>query len=273
MRKLFLIIFVIAGPLGCASSKVAAPASVSTQSGIPLGGIPFAAYVPATVEDTPQFQILKALVEADGYPYSHYETGKGLAVYGKKGGASRWWGSKDEGLKRIPGGDESKAYYVTWDQYFRAFSDMHRMCFEDENVREIKNVVDQIVIDTDYDYPQLFRAPNGAQWEFHPDVKYKGVCDDYANLVIEKVSGLPGVEKVVKISSRIGNHAWNEIWLTNGRVLYCDATWYDTNGYQRDSRTGNYVIDHEPHYFPVMFTFSKDLFSLGRTHYGWGDAR
>jgi len=273
MSKLFLIIFVIAGLLGCASSKVTAPASVSTQPGIQPGGIPFAAYVPATVEDTPQFQILKALVEADGYPYSHYEIGRGLMVWGKRGNSSRGWGSEDEGIMRIPGGDQSKAYYVTWDQYFKAFSDMHRICFEDEVVREIKKVVDQIVLDTDYDYTQLYRPPNGAQWVFHQDVKNKGVCDGYTDLVVEKVSALPGVDRVVKITSSIGNHAWNEIWLTDGRILYCDSTWYDTNGYHVDARTGNYIVDHEPHYFPTMFTFDKELFSLGRTHYAWGDAR
>ncbi|MDR2701046.1 MAG: hypothetical protein LBB72_01280 [Spirochaetaceae bacterium] len=230
-------------------------------------------YVPPTVEDTPQFKMLKAKVEADGYTYSHYETGTGLIVWGKRGNSGKGHGSKDEGMMRIPGGDRSKAYYVTWDQYFTAFSAMHKACFEDANVRRIKEVIDQIVLDTDYDYPALFLAPNGAKWEFHPNVKYKGVCDDYANLVIQKVSGLAGVKKVVKVSSRIGNHAWNEIHLNDGRILYCDSTWYDTNGYYVDPKTGNYVIEHEPHYMPTMLTFDKKLFSLGRTHYDWGDAR
>jgi len=205
-------------------------------------------YVPPTVEDTPQFKRLKTKVEADGYAYSHYETGAGLAVFGKRDNSRKWYGSKDEGIMSIPGSDMSKAYYVTWDQYFTAFSDMHKECFKDANVRKIKEVVDQIVLDTDYNYPALFRAPNGAKWVFHPDVKYKGVCDDYANLVIQKVSGLPGVRKVVKISSRIGNHAWNEIRLNDGRIIYCDSTWYDTNNYYVDQETGNYIIDHEPNY-------------------------
>jgi hypothetical protein len=230
-------------------------------------------YIPATVEDTPQFKMLKVKVENDGYTYSHFETGTGIAVYGKRGNSTKWYGDKNEGMMRIPGGDRSKAYYVTWDQYFSAFSEMHKACFEDINVREIKAVVDQIVLETDYDYAQLYRAPNGAQWVFHPETKYKGVCDDYSNLVIQRVARLAGVKKVIKVSSRIGNHAWNEIHLNDGRIIYCDSTWYDTNGYSLDQRTGNYIVDHEPHYMPTMFTFDKRLFSLGRTHYDWGDAR
>jgi len=254
-------ILIIASLLGCTSNKIVhSPKSQSK-------------YIPATVEDTPQFKRLKAMVEADGFPYSHYEIGEGLIVWGKRGGESIGWGDKDEGMKHIPGNDESKAYIVTWDQYFKAFSDMHKICFEDTNVREIKKVIDQLVLDTDYDYSQLYRPPGGAQWVFHPNIKNKGVCDGYADLVSEKVSGLPGVEKVIKISSRIENHAWNEIWLTDGRILYCDSTWYDTNGYHVDSKTGNYIVDHEPHYDPTMFTFSKELFSIGRTHYAWRDAR
>jgi hypothetical protein len=230
------------------------------------------------VEDTPHFKRLKALVEADGFPYSHYETGLGLAVHGRKklpngGWSRRNWGKADEGLIRMPGGDPGKAYAVTWDQYFKAFSDMHRFCFEDENIRKIKEAIDQIVLETDYDYPQLLRLPAGAQWVFHPDVKYKSVCDGYADLVTDRVLSLTGVEKIIKVSSRIGNHAWNEIWLNDGMILYCDSTWYDTNGYSVDPKTGNCIIDHEPHYFPTMLTFDKELFSLGGTHYAWGDAQ
>ncbi|MCL2265567.1 MAG: hypothetical protein FWC22_05940 [Treponema sp.] len=231
-------------------------------------------YIPPSVEDTPEFKRLKVMVEADGYPYSHYETGVGLIVWGKRSdGSGKGWGSKNEGIVRIPGNDQNKAYTITWTQYFLAFSEMHKACFEDINVRKIKEAVDQIVRDTDYDYANLFKAPGGAKWVFHPDVKNKGVCDDYANLVTEKVSGLPGVSKVTKVSSRTGNHSWNEIHLTDGRIIYCDATWYDTNGYNKDPKTGNYIIDHEPHYMPTMFTFNKELFSLGKTHYEWGDAK
>ena len=241
------------------------------------GTIPGQEYIPPTVEDTPLFQRYKALVEADGFPYSHYETGIGLAVHGRinypgGGWSGKSWGRANEGITRIPGGDSNKAYVVTWDQYFKAFSDMHKFCFENETVRSIKKAVDQIVLETDYDYPQLFRTPAGTQWVFHPDVKYKSVCDGYANMVADRVSGIPGVEKVLKISSRIGNHAWNEILLSDGRVLYCDATWYDTNSYNVDPKTGNYIIEHEPWYFPTMLTFDKELFSLGGTHYAWGDA-
>ena len=259
MRKLIVQVLVTVGILTSASV-------FASNNNAPKSG-----YVPAKVEDTPQFKKLKALVEADGYSYSHYEVGEGLVVWGKRDGASKGKGSKNQGIKRIPSGDTNKAYFVTWAQYFKAFSDMHRICFEDENVRKIKSVIDQLVLDTDYDYSQIYDLPAGTQWVFHPGVKYLGVCDEYSNLVIQKVSGLPGVNKAVKVSSGIGNHAWNEIWLNDGRILFCDATWYDTNNYYVDPKTGNYIIEHTPEYMPTMFTFDIALFSLGGTHYNWGD--
>ena len=266
MNKPIITIFIALILFGCASSA-------NNNAQIDATDAKVVEYIPPTVEDTPEFQRLKALVEADGYPYTHYEVGEGLIVWGRRNGAGRGWGSKNEGIKRITGGDSSKTYTISWEQYFKAFSEMHKICFEDKNVREIKKVIDQIVLETDYDYPRLFKAPGGAQWVFHPDVKYKAVCDDYSKFVVERVTGLPGVEKVLHVSSRIGNHAWNEIWLKNGRVLYCDATWYDTNGYNLDQKTGNYIIDHKPHYMPTMLTFNKELFSLGGTHYAWGDVK
>jgi len=287
-RLIILFTFLILLIFGCATITTASTAS-NTHNDIPKtentaapGRIISSTttaqerlpYVPPTVEDTPEFKRLKALVEADGFPYSHYETGAGLIVWGRKSnGSGRGWGDKNNGIKRIPGNDQSKAYFITWNQYFKAFSDMHRACYESDTVREIKRVIDKLVLEMDYDYPKLFRLQGGARWVFHPDVKYKGVCDDYASHVVEKVSVIPGVNRVIKVSSRIGNHAWNEIWLNDGRVLYCDATWYDTNGYRVDSATGNYIIDHVPHYLPTMLTFDRELFTLGRTHYAWGDAR
>jgi len=260
MYKTIAVILASLALFGCASSSRVPDAVIETEYALPR------------VEDTPHFQRLKALVEADGYTYTHYEIGAGLVVWGTLNRSNKGYGSKDEGIRRIPAGDVSKAYYVSWDQYFMAFSDMHKICFDEKNVREIKRVVDQLVLETDYDYSRLFKLPGGAQWVFHPDAKYLGLCDDYSDLVYDRVSGLPGVRAVYKVSSRIGNHSWNEILLEDGRIIYLDATWYDTNGYHIDPKSGNYIVEHDPHYMPTMFTFDRELFSLGGTHYEWEDA-
>jgi len=257
--KAIAVILVSFALFGCASSSRVPDTFIETE------------YTPPKVEDTPHFQRLKTLLETDGYTYTHYEIGAGLVVWGTLNRTNKGYGSKDEGIRRIPG-DVSKAYYISWDQYFMAFSDMHKICFDEKNIREIKRVVDQLVLDTDYDYSRLYKLSDGAQWVFHPGVKYFGVCDDYADLVYEKLSGLPGVSEIYKVSSAIGNHSWNEILLDDGRIIYLDATWYDTNGYYVDPKSGNYIVEHDPHYMPTMFTFDKDLFSLGGTHYNWGDA-
>jgi hypothetical protein len=262
MYKITAVILVSFTLFGCASTNRVYDNSIEIET----------EYILPKVEDTPHFQRLKALLEADGYTYTHYEIGAGLVVWGTLNRTNRGYGSKDEGIRRIPGGDAGKSYYVSWDQYFMAFSDMHKICFDERNIREIKRVVDQLVLETDYDYSRLFRPSGGARWVFHPDTKYLGLCDDYSDLVYEKLSGLAGVSEIYKVSSVIGNHSWNEILLDDGRVIYLDATWYDTNGYYVDP-TGNYVVEHTPQYMPTMFTFDRDLFSLGGTHYDWGDAQ
>ena len=263
MFKIFVLVLTSLYLLGCASSEKVADDNTQWQ--------PSQTYYPPKVEDTPYFQRLRKLVEADGFLYNRYETGTGLIVWGSRARASKGYGNKDEGIKRLPAGDASKAYYISWAQYFSAFSELHKISFEDETVREIKRAVDKIVLETDYDYASLYTLPGGSKWVFSPGVLL-GTDDDYTNSVIEKVSVIPGVKEVKKVSSSSGNHSWNEVVLNDNRVLFIDAAWYDTNGYSVDSSTGNYIVDNTPHYFPTMFTFDKELFSLGRTHYGWGDA-
>ncbi|MDR0503198.1 MAG: hypothetical protein LBH16_07745 [Treponema sp.] len=228
-------------------------------------------YIAPKTEDTPHFQILKASLEADGYAYTHYETGAGLVVWGAKNGESKGYGSKDEGIIRIPNDDVDKAYFISWDQYFAAFSQMHRACSEDEIIRDIKKTVDQLVLETDYDYSRVYGLPDGAKWVFHRDTKMMCLGDEYVNLVVDRVTGLRGVKEVAKVLSLNGEHSWNEILLQDGSIIYLDALWYDTSGFYLDSY-GNYMVDHVPQYMPVMFTFDRDLFSIGDTHYNWRDA-
>jgi len=247
------------GLSGCASVKKTAETETAAKS----------AYTAPKVEDTPYFIILKTSLEADGFSYTHYETGTGLVLWGVKNGENRGYGSKDEGIIRIPNDDVEKAYFVSWDQYFSAFSQMHKACFENENVREIKKAVDKLVLEADYDYSRIYGLPDDAKWIFHRDTKIMALNDEYVNLVIERTAGLKGIKEGAKIFSPAGEHSWNEILLEDGRIIYIDSVWYDTNGFYLDS--GNYMVDHIPQYMPVMFTFDRDLFNIGGTHYSWGD--
>jgi len=263
MPKILVLIFILFCLLGCASSNNVTDEEVEYK--------PERVYSPPKVEDTPHFKRLRALLEADGFTYDRYEIGQGLIVWGTRGRATKGYGNKDEGIRRLPAGDASKAYLINWAQYFRAFSETHRACFDDEIVNEIKKVVDKIALETDYDYARLYSLPSGNKWVYDPNVLYLGTSDDYTNFVIQKVAAVPGVKEVNRVSSAFGSHSWNEILLEDDRVLYLDAAWYDTNGYHIDSATGNYIVDHIPHYFPTMLTFDKEIFSLGGTHYSWGD--
>jgi len=264
MPKVVVLILILLCLLGCASSnRVTDDEDLNKTERV---------YYPPKVEDTPHFKRLRALLEADGFTYERYEIGQGLIVWGSRGRATKGYGNKDEGIRRLPAGDASKAYLINWAQYFRAFSETHRACFDNETVNEIKKVVDKIALETDYDYARLYSLPGGNKWVYDPNVLYLGINDDYTNFVIQKVAAVPGVKEVNRVSSAYGNHSWNEIVLDDEQVLFFDAAWYDTNGYHIDSATGNYIVDHVPHYFPTMLTFDKELFSLGGTHYSWGDA-
>lgn len=116
--------------------------------------------------------------------------------------------------------------------------------------REIERVVLQIATEYDYDFYGAYRRI----------VKYrdvnvkKAVCDGYADAVLGAFINHPLVAKVEKWSGH--NHAWNVIVLKDGRRLYCDTTWYDSNVIDDEG----YVV-HIPKQNPVDLTFDIDEFN------------
>jgi hypothetical protein len=147
---------------------------------------------------------------------------------------------------------------------------------KDPVFKEIEKVVLQIATEYDYDYYGAYRKTVKYR---DPNVK-KAVCDGYADATVRALRNHPLVSTVEKWTSSIGGHAWNVIVLKDGRRLYCDATWYDSNGVDDEG----YVI-HIPAQNPVDLTFDKNEFNTGggaintatgkllAVHFAWNDAK
>jgi len=99
-----------------------------------------------------------------------------------------------------------------------------------------------------------------------------GVCEVYASLVKEVLT--KAGYKAEKWGSSRGSHAWNQVVMPNGKILYIDATWYDDcyeNHPTQKSTDGD-------GYAPWYITYNKSFFEHGylgtiNMHGGWPDAR
>jgi hypothetical protein len=96
-----------------------------------------------------------------------------------------------------------------------------------------------------------------------------GVCDGYARQVVQVLTNAG--YKAEKWSSRIGAHAWCQVIMSNGKILYIDATWYD-NCYENHPTSKN-----QEAYSPYYITYNKSFFEHGyrgtiNMHGGWPDA-
>lgn len=121
---------------------------------------------------------------------------------------------------------------------------------KDEAFCEVEKVVKKIAEEYEYD----FKGAYGVEAKYRtPEVK-KASCGEYADVVSNSFKGHPFVDHVEK--HIYGNHAWNTVFLKDGRKVYVDSTWY----------TGNY-IDKEGYAVHVMersavaVTFDADEFN------------
>jgi hypothetical protein len=145
---------------------------------------------------------------------------------------------------------------------------------KDPVFEEIEKVIFQIATEYNYDWLKAY----GIEVSYrNPNVK-KGVCNDYANAVSDYLKEHEAVEHIEKWTG--GNHAWNVIILKDGRKLYTDATWYQTQNIDND----NYVsttIDKDP----TNLTFDIEEFNshgnainistgeILKTHFAWEDSK
>ncbi|MDR2782582.1 MAG: transglutaminase domain-containing protein [Treponema sp.] len=110
--------------------------------------------------------------------------------------------------------------------------------------------------DMDYDYNRV-----GIRVKFVQPTPLTGVCDDYAALLISRLSaaGIKGVSDIVKVTGY--NHAWVTLKY-KGKTLYLDATWFDKNSIDE---TGTVV--HDPYKDPREMTFDNDIFTNHGKHH------
>lgn len=127
---------------------------------------------------------------------------------------------------------------------------------KDPSLRKIYNVLLSCAEDMDYDYNQI-----GRSVRFVTPAPLLGVCDDYANLLIGRLLKTPiaGVSDIVKVTGQ--NHAWVTLKY-KGKILYLDATWFDTNTIDE---TGTVV--HIPYKDPTNMTFDRDIFTNHGSHH------
>lgn len=140
---------------------------------------------------------------------------------------------------------------------------------KDSDYRKIIDIVEQeVVTKLQYDWNSFL---TGKHLSYQDSVKAGlGVCEVYATLTKEVLT--KAGYRVEKWSSSSGNHAWNQVILPKGKILYIDATWYD-NCYD------NHPTQHSnDSYSPWYITYDKNVFERGlkgsiRMHGAWPDAK
>ena len=126
----------------------------------------------------------------------------------------------------------------------------------DTSLRRVYNVLLSCAEDMDYDYNRI-----GISVKFVTPTPLVGVCDDYSNLLIERLlaANINGVSDILKVSG--GNHAWVTLNY-RGKTLYLDATWFDKNIIGKDG-----VVVHTPYKDPRNMTFDNEIFTNHGYHH------
>jgi hypothetical protein len=127
---------------------------------------------------------------------------------------------------------------------------------KDSSLKKVYDILLSVAQDMDYDYNRV-----GRKVTFVTPTPLLGVCDDYSNLLISRLreANIAGVSDIVKVSGQ--NHAWVTLKY-NGRLLYLDATWFDTNIVNERG-----VVVHTPYKDPREMTFDNDIFTNHGKHH------
>jgi len=140
---------------------------------------------------------------------------------------------------------------------------------KDADYRKIVDIVEREVVNKlKYDWDSFYnKKTRSYQDSINAGI---GVCDVYAQRVKEVLAGIGYTAE--KWSSSKGNHAWNHVILPNGKIIYIDATWYDS-AYENHP-TSRHYDDYDPWYI----TYNKDVFEHGfnktiNMHGAWPDAK
>ncbi|MCL2831823.1 MAG: hypothetical protein FWD78_01510 [Treponema sp.] len=127
---------------------------------------------------------------------------------------------------------------------------------KDPSLGKVYDILLSVAQDMDYDYNKV-----GIPVKFVTPAPLTGVCDDYAGLLIKRLTDarISGVSNITKVSGL--NHSWVTLRY-NGRLLYLDATWFDENVIDE---TGTVV--HTPYKDPRNMTFDNDIFTNHGKHH------
>ena len=127
---------------------------------------------------------------------------------------------------------------------------------KDSSLKRVYDILLSVAQDMDYDYNRI-----GVSVKFVTPKPLIGVCDDYSNLLIQRLSdaNIHGVSDIVKVSGQ--NHAWVTLRY-NDKLFYLDATWFDKNIIDD---TGTVV--NIPYKDPRNMTFDNDIFTNHGKHH------
>jgi len=126
----------------------------------------------------------------------------------------------------------------------------------DPSLKKVYDILLSVAEDVDYDYNRV-----GIRVSFVTPTPILGVCDDYGDLLIQRLreANIAGVSEIRKVSGQ--DHAWVTLKYNN-RILYLDATWFDTNAIDSSGR-----VVHTPYKDPRNMTFDNDIFTNHGKHH------
>jgi hypothetical protein len=200
------------------------------------------------------------LVLSTVYSYDKTQADNG-AFYPARTGRIHEWRLEPK-YHRHSGGDCSLDFYNDIAISQAKLNEMRR----DPSLARVYDVLLSVAEDMDYNYPAVGRIakfvtlPNGRE-------PLKGVCDDYSNLLIDRLNAanINGVSNIQKVAGQ--NHAWVTL-VYKGKTLYLDATWFDKNVIDK-----NGVVDHTPYKDPRDITFDNEIFTNHNHHHIAGGTR
>ncbi|MCL2720985.1 MAG: hypothetical protein FWD47_06555 [Treponema sp.] len=138
-------------------------------------------------------------------------------------------------------------------------NEVERLLKTDPAYAEIVEFAKKLNSEIEYDYAN-YSGYSGAPVIRTPGMRYL-VCGGYADEVMDKALELKSVQAVKKWSS--SSHAWNELILTDGRILFFDLTWYSNK--RIDHETG---VIYEDSFNWKNVTFNEELFKYSGIGFG-----
>gem|GEM_PF-2134258 len=127
---------------------------------------------------------------------------------------------------------------------------------KDSSLKKVYDVLYSVAQDMSYDHSKI-----GEKVKFAVPPKSLGVCEDYSNLLIKRLSDarIKGVSDITKVSGQ--NHAWVTLKYS-GKLIYLDATWF-----QKQRVENGIYLNDRIYKDPRHMTFDNDIFTNHGKHH------